>query len=141
MAELAASNTGRQAVVADGDLFIHIGIGEVVGTFGHGSYENADALVVVEGVNVVPNANDALVETQSDLSAVGRQVVGDGVLNDAEQLLLRVSRADGEAVKQLHHQAGEALEGAGDADRGRDLDEHALGGLDVDLQPARLVYG
>lgn len=141
MAEFAAGDTGRQAVVADGDLLVHEGIGKIVGALGHGSDKDADALVLVERVDVVAHTHDALVKTQGDLTAVGGEVVGDGVLDDAEQLLLRVSRADREAVEQLHHQAGEALERAGDADRRRDLNEDAFGGLDVDLQPACLVDG
>lgn len=44
-------------------------------------------------------------------------------------------------MEQLDHQAGEALEGARDANGRRDLDQHALGGGYVDLQSASLVDG
>lgn len=47
MAELAAGDTGRQTEVADGDLLVNIRVGEVVGTFGHGTDEYADAFVIV----------------------------------------------------------------------------------------------
>lgn len=66
-------------------------------------------------------------------------MVGDGVLDDLEQLLLRGGGADGELVEQLDHQTGEALEGTRNADGGRDFDEDALGGVDVDLELAGLV--
>lgn len=39
------------------------------------------------------------------------------------------------------HQAAESLEGAWDAHMGVDLDEHAFGGVDVDLEQAGLVQG
>lgn len=44
-------------------------------------------------------------------------------------------------MEELHHQPRETLECAGDADGGVDFDEHALGGLDVDLEFACLVDG
>src|SRR3569833_432162 len=141
VAELAAGDAGREAIVADGDLLIHILVGEVVRAFGHGSDEDADALVSAQGVDVVSDANDIRLEAQRHLPAVRRQVVGDGVLDDTEELLLRVSGSDGQPVQELHHQAGEALESARDADRGRHLNELALGCLDIDLQLARLVDG
>lgn len=66
-------------------------------------------------------------------------MVGDGVLDNLEELLLGGGGADREAVQELHHQTGKALEGSGDADGGRNLDQDALGGVDVDLQLASLV--
>jgi len=44
-------------------------------------------------------------------------------------------------VKQLHHKTGEALEGSRYSDGGRDLDQHPLGGVDINLQPSSLVDG
>lgn len=44
-------------------------------------------------------------------------------------------------MQQLDHQTGEALEGTRDADRGRDLDQDALGGRDEDLEFTGLVDG
>src|SRR3569833_904388 len=78
VAELAAGDAGREAIVADGDLLIHILVGEVVRAFGHGSDEDADALVSAQGVDVVSDANDIRLEAQRHLPAVRRQVVGDG---------------------------------------------------------------
>jgi hypothetical protein len=68
-------------------------------------------------------------------------VVGDGILDDLDELLVGSSGADLVAMQQLDHQTGEALEGTRYAHGGVDLDEHAAGGLDVDLQLARLVDG
>ena len=68
-------------------------------------------------------------------------MVRDGVAHDLEQLLGRVDGADGEAVQQLHHEAGEAFESAWDAHRGRDLDEYAFGGGNEDLELAGFVEG
>ena len=42
-------------------------------------------------------------------------------------------------MQQLHHEAGEALEGAGDADGGGDFYEDAEGRGDVDLEEAGFV--
>lgn len=66
---------------------------------------------------------------------------GDRVLDDAEEFLLRGCGADGEAVEELDHETGEALEGTWDADGGVDFDEDAFGGVDVDLEFAGLVDG
>lgn len=60
-------------------------------------------------------------------------MVGDGVLDDAKQLLLRVGGLDGKAMQELDHEAGETLEGTRDSDRGGDLDEDTLCGGNVDL--------
>jgi len=45
------------------------------------------------------------------------------------------------SMEELHHQPRESLESARDPDRRADADEHVLGGLDVDLELARLVDG
>jgi hypothetical protein len=68
-------------------------------------------------------------------------VVGDGVLDDAEEFFLRGGAADAEVVKQLDHETGEAFEGSRDADGGGDFYEDAFGGVDVDLEFAGFVYG
>lgn len=44
-------------------------------------------------------------------------------------------------MEQLHHEARETLEGTRDTHGRTDFDEHALGGVDVDLQLASLVDG
>ena len=140
VAELAARDAGREAVVADRDLLVHVGVGEVVGALGHGAHKDADALVPPKRVDVIANPHQRRVEAERDLAAVGRKVVGDGVLDHLQELLLGVGALDGEPVEQLDHQTGEALERPGNANRGRDFDQHSLGGLDVDLQLPGLVY-
>lgn len=139
VAELAASNTGRKTVVADRNLVVDVGVGEVVGALGHGTDKDADALLGIQAVDIAPDRLHLGVEAQRHLAAVGRQVVGDGVLDHTEELFLRVSRPDGKAVKQLDHETGETLEGTRDADGGRDLDQDILGGEDVDLELAGFV--
>ena len=47
MTEFAACDTGRQAIIADGNLFIDKLISKIIGTLGHGSHENTDALLVI----------------------------------------------------------------------------------------------
>jgi hypothetical protein len=76
---------------------------------------------------------------RTEFDGVRGEVVGDGVLDDFEQLLGSVDAADAQLVEELDHQAAEALEGARDADVGVDLDEDALRGVDVHLEQAGLV--
>jgi hypothetical protein len=66
-------------------------------------------------------------------------VVGDGVLDDLDELFLRRGGANLVSVKQLHHQTSEPLECSRNAHSRRDSDEDVLRSLDVDLQPAGLV--
>lgn len=139
MAEFAACNTGGQAEVADTDGIVLEGVGKVIAALGHCTNEDANALFRLEILNVVSDADDGGIETQRDLAAVGRQVIGDGVLDDLEQLLLRGGGSDGEAVQELDHETGETLEGSGDANGGADFDEDTFGGGDVDLEFASFV--
>jgi hypothetical protein len=76
---------------------------------------------------------------RTKFDGVRGEVVGDGVLDDFEQLLGSVDAADAQLVEELDHQAAEALERARDADVRVDLDEDALRGVDVHLQQAGLV--
>lgn len=139
MAELATGDTGRKTEVADRNLLVDIGIGEVVRALGHSTNEDANTLIVVQLVDVAPHSYYRSVKTESDFSALGWQVVGDGVLDDAEQLLLRGRGLNGQTVEQLDHQPSKALECARNANRGRNFDQHTLGGGDVDLEPTGLV--
>lgn len=141
VAELAAGDAGRKTEVANGDFLVNKRVGKIVGTLGHSTDKDTNALVVIELVNVVPDSHDRRIETEGDLAAFGGQVVGNGVLDDAKQLLLGVGGLNGEAMEQLHHETGKALEGTRDAHRGGDLDQHTLGGGDVNLKPAGLVDG
>jgi hypothetical protein len=135
----AAGNTSTQTEVADTDRVVLEFVCEGVVTLGHGTDEDANALLRSEVGNVVTHTDDGRVETEGDLAAVGRQVVGDGVLDDLQQLFLRCSRTDGQSVKELDHQTGEALEGTGDADGGADFDQDTLCCVNVDLEFAGLV--
>lgn len=141
MTELAARYAGRQAVIADGNLLIDILIRKVVGTLGHGTNKHADALVLAQSVDVLADAHNGGVKAERNLAAVGRQMVRNRVLDHLQELLLRVGSLDGQTMKELDHETGEALEGTGDTDRRRDLDQDSLGGLDVNLQPSGLVDG
>jgi len=139
VAELATGHTGTETVVADTDAFILKSVGKVIVTLGHGTDEDGNTLVGFQRLQVVPGANQGCLKTHSHLTAVGRQVVGDGVLDDLEELLLRVGGADGETVEQLDHETGETLEGSGDADGGVDFDQNSLGCVDENLEPTGLV--
>lgn len=139
VAEFGACYTGTETVVADGDGVVLELIGEVILALGHGADENADALVGVQVLDVLAHLDDRGVETKRDLAAVRRKMIGDGVLDDLEELLLRRGGPDGQTVQQLHHQTGETLEGTRDAHARADFDEDTLGCVDVDLEPSSLV--
>lgn len=108
--ELAASNTSRQRVVADGDFLVNKRIGEVILTLSHSANEDTDAILGIHSFNILTNLDKWRIETQSNLAAIGRQVVSDGVLDHSKQLLVRVGGADGQTVQELHHQTGKSLE-------------------------------
>lgn len=137
--ELAASDTGGQGVVADGNGIVLELVGESIRSLGHSTDEDTYALLGTQILHVVSHSYHRRIVGEGDFAAVRREVVGDGVLDDLEQLLLRGGGADGELVEQLNHQTGEALEGTRNADGGRDFNEDALSGVDVDLKLARLV--
>lgn len=90
MAKLAASNAGGQAVVANGDLLVDEAISKGIGTLCHGTNEDANTLLGGERVDVVPDVYQRGLETERHLAAVGRKVIGDGILDYTKQLLLRV---------------------------------------------------
>jgi hypothetical protein len=84
MAESATSDTGTQTEVADTDRVVLELVCKGVVTLGHGSDKDADALLRCKVGNVVADTDNGRVETESDLAAVGREVVGDGILNDLQ---------------------------------------------------------
>lgn len=141
VAELAAGHTGTETVVADTDGVVLERVSKVIVALGHGTNEDGDALLGTQRLDVVLRTDHGGVETHGDLAAVGREVVGDGVLDDLEQLLLRVGGADGQSVEQLDHQTGEPLERSRNAHGGIDLDENALGRVNEDLKAASLIDG
>lgn len=96
VAELAAGDTGAQAVIADGNRLVLEGVGKVVFALGHGPDKHANAFVGPESLDVISHAHHIGVETECHLAAVGWEVVGDRVLDDFEQLLLRIDRSNGQ---------------------------------------------
>ena len=68
-------------------------------------------------------------------------MVGDWILNDFEELLLRAYGSDRQSVKQLDHKTCESLEGSWDTNGWTNFDEDAICGMDVDLQFTGLVNG
>lgn len=98
VAELAASHTGTETVVADGDGIVLEGVGKVIVALGHGTDKDGDTLAGAQGLDVVLGADNGGLETHSHLTAVRGQVVGNGVLDDLEQLLLGIGGTNGQAV-------------------------------------------
>jgi hypothetical protein len=139
VAEFAARDTGRETVVADGDLLVDELVREVVRTLCHSTHENANTLLGLQTSNVLADFDEFGIETQSDLSAVGRQVVCDGILDDLEKLLLRRCRSDGESVEELDHETCEAFKCTGNSYRRADFDKDTFRCVDVNLQLASLV--
>lgn len=107
----------------------------------HGPHEDADALIGTQSVEIIPHPDHGGFIAHGYLAAVGRQVVGDRILDDPQQLLLGIGGANGESMQKLDHETGEALEGARNADGRVDLDQDPFGGMDVDLEFASLVDG
>lgn len=141
MTELAASHAGGKAVVADTDGLVLEFIGKVVLSLGHGPDKDADTFGGRQSVDVVSHPDHFGVETEGDFSAIHREVVGDGVLDDLQQLFLGVDRSNRESMEQLHHETCKAFERSRDSHGRADLDQHPLGGVDEDLQLAGLVDG
>jgi hypothetical protein len=139
MAELTACNAGTEIKLANGDAVVFDVVGKVVVALGHSTYEDCNALAFVEIANVVADTYDLGVEAERDLAAVGRQVIGDGVLDDLDELFLRRRGADLMSVQELDHESSESLECTRNAHCRADPDEHILGGVDVDLELSRLV--
>lgn len=62
MAKLAASNTGTQRVIADTNGIILELVGERIISLGHGSDEDANALLGSQILNVIPDSYHLCVE-------------------------------------------------------------------------------
>ena len=84
MAKFRACYTGGKAIVADADGLVFEGVGEVIFPFGHCSHKDAYRLLRADGGDVVVDPDDFCVETEGDFSTVGREVVGDRVLDHFE---------------------------------------------------------
>lgn len=98
MAELAASHACRQGIIADTDRVILELIGEIIFALRHRTDKDTHALVGAKALYVIIDAHNRRIKGESDFAAVGREMVCDRVLDDLEQLFLRVCRADGKAM-------------------------------------------
>ena len=103
MTELATCHTGTQAVVADTDGFVFESICKVVFALSHGSDKDADTFFRHETVDIVSDSYHIGIEAQCHFATVRRKMVCDGVLDDFEQLFLRVDGSNGELVQELDH--------------------------------------
>src|SRR5690242_4110314 len=139
MTELAACYAGTEIEVADSDAIILDCVCEVVIALGHSTNKDCDALVLAETSDIVAQSYYFSIETKGNLAAVGRQMIGDGVLDHLDQLFLGGSRSNLMPVQQLHHQASKSLECTWDAHSRADPDKDVASSLDVDLELARLV--
>lgn len=99
MAKLTAGDARTETVIADADLFVDELIGKIIFTAGHGADEDTDALGRPKLSDVVPDSDHRRVEAQRDLATVRGEMVGDGILDDLEELLLRLGRSDREPVQ------------------------------------------
>ena len=90
MTKLAASDTCTQAVIADTDGLVLEIVGKVILAFGHGTNEDTDAFIWCKALNVVFDSDNLCVEAQRDFPAFWRKVICYGILNDLQELFLRV---------------------------------------------------
>jgi hypothetical protein len=139
--EFAAGNAGTEVKVADSNAIVLQMVCKVIAALCHGSNKDCYALVLVETFYVVAYAHNFRVEAEGNLSAIGWKMVGDGVLDNLNELFLRRSGTNLVSVEQLYHETSEALECSGYADCRADPDKYVLVRLDVDLEPAGLVDG
>jgi hypothetical protein len=84
MAEFRACYTSRKAVVADADRLVFEGVGKVIFAFGHCSHEDANRFLWADGSYVIVDPDNLCVKTESDFPTVGREVVGNGILDHFE---------------------------------------------------------
>lgn len=89
MTELAACNTGTEIELTDCDAVVLDTIREVVITLGHGTHKDSDALVFAETCNISADTYNFRVKAECDFTTIRRQMVGDGVLDNLDELLLR----------------------------------------------------
>jgi hypothetical protein len=61
-------------------------------------------------------------------------MVRNWVLDDFQQLFLRVGGSYGQLVKELNHEASEAFEGTWYADGRADFNEDSFGGMNINLK-------
>lgn len=90
VAEATARDTRTQAVVADTDLVVDKGVGKRVVTLGHGPHKDTDAILGADVGNVIPHPHHGCIEAEGHLPTSRGKMIGDGVLDHLEKLLLRV---------------------------------------------------
>jgi len=98
MAELATCYASTQTEVANTDCVVLEFVSEIVLAFGHGTDEDADALLRVQSLDIVGHSHNGCFETQSNLPAVRWQVICNRILNDFKELLLGCCGTDGHAM-------------------------------------------
>jgi hypothetical protein len=109
---------------------------------GHRSKDEHDGSVVgYFGADEVGGVVELALVRHAEAARARGQVARDRTLDNLEKHVGAVGGADLEAVQQLYHQAGEALEGTGDTTLRVHLDQHVLLGVDVHFDLASLVQG
>jgi len=89
MAEFTAGNAGAEVEIADGDAVVFDVVGKVIIALGHGTHEDGNALALPEPSDVVADTHHFRVEAKRHFTAMGRKVIGNGVFDHFNQLLLR----------------------------------------------------
>lgn len=137
-----------QRIFADGKHLLNVRMvldGDV--SDGHGPNDETDGWSGTGGVrrHQVGRQTQGTVQRALAGHAVhpgtGGQMLGEGILDDLHQTRRRSGRLDLHLVQELDHESAEALVRARDADGGVDLDQHVLGGANVDLETTGLVEG
>jgi hypothetical protein len=137
--KFAAGNAGTKVEVADSNAVVLQVVCKIITALGHSSNKDCYALILVEVRYVVAYAHNFRVEAECDLAAIGWKVIGNGVLDNLDELFLRCSGPNLVSMEQLHHETSKALESSGNADCRADPNKHVLVGLNVNLELARLV--
>ena len=95
MTELAASDAGTKAEIADTDRLVLEFVSKVVLAFSHGADEDTDAFIWCKALDIVFNTDNFCLEAQRDFPALRRKVVCYRILNDLQELFLRVGGSYG----------------------------------------------
>lgn len=77
-------------------------VGEVVRSTGHGSDKDTDGVRLGQRRQELGQADRRRVTGEGELDRVRRQVVGDGVLDNTEELLRALDTTNAELVKKLN---------------------------------------
>ena len=88
IAELATCYAGAQAVIADADGVVLEAVCKIIIAFSHCANEDANTLFTTQVLYVVFDSNDFSVKAESYLSAIGGEMISDGILDDFEEFFL-----------------------------------------------------